>query len=100
MTGAVIAKTIVNLTTYTEDNSLAATYPVVVTATLSGYPFPALSTSPKAFSFMVLNSKLFIASMTLNAVIGKQAILYLPNIIGAIYKVIGTTAFEALVEGN
>ena len=44
MTGTVTTKNTVNLTTYTADSSLAATYVVAVTATLSGYPYAPLST--------------------------------------------------------
>jgi hypothetical protein len=48
MTGSVTAKTTVNLATYTANNSLAGPYNFEVTGTLSGYPYPALSTA--AFS--------------------------------------------------
>jgi hypothetical protein len=53
MTGTVSTKTMVNLTTYTADNSLAATYNIAVTATLSGYPYATLSTAPKTVSLVI-----------------------------------------------
>ncbi len=48
MTGSVSSATIVDLTTYTADKSLADTYTVTVTATLSGYPYSTISTAPHA----------------------------------------------------
>ncbi len=45
MTGTVTTKNTVNFTTYTSNRLLAATYNVAVTATLSGYPYAALSTA-------------------------------------------------------
>ncbi len=45
MTGTVTTKNTVNLTTYTADRLHAAAYNVAVTATLSGYPYAALSTA-------------------------------------------------------
>jgi hypothetical protein len=45
----------VNLTTYTADKSLAATYNFLVTATLSGYPYPSISAAPFAVSLVVVD---------------------------------------------
>ena len=55
MTGSVSSKTTVSLTIYTVDKSLAATYPVAVKATLSGYPYPTLSTAAYVVSLMVVD---------------------------------------------
>jgi hypothetical protein len=41
----VATKNTVNLTTYTSNRLIAATYNVAVTATLSGYPYGTLSTA-------------------------------------------------------
>jgi hypothetical protein len=53
MTGTVSTKTMVSFTTYTADNSLAATYNIGVTATLSSYPYATLSTAPKTVSLVI-----------------------------------------------
>ena len=54
MTGSVF-KTSVNLTIYTADKLLAATYPIAVTATLSGYPYATISTTPYAVALVVVD---------------------------------------------
>ena len=83
MTGTVTTKNTVNLAIFTTDNSKASTYNIVLAATLTDYPYPILQTAPYAVSLVVISSTLLIPTQTMNAVIGKQSILQLPNIIGA-----------------
>jgi hypothetical protein len=53
MTGSVTAKTTVNLATYTSNISLAGPYSFAVTGTLSGYPYPTLSTVAFPISIVI-----------------------------------------------
>ncbi len=53
--GSVSSTTIMKLKTYTSDKSLAATYTFTVVATLSGYPYTALSTAPFAVALVVFD---------------------------------------------
>ena len=55
MTGSVSSTTNVNLATYTAVKSLANTYTVTVTATLSGYPYSTISTAPHDVSILVID---------------------------------------------
>jgi hypothetical protein len=54
-TASVSSTNIVNLATYTTDKSLAATYTVAVIATLSGYPYTAISTASFAVTLVLVD---------------------------------------------
>ena len=55
MTGTVTTMDTVNLRTYTSDRSLAATYPIAVTATLSGYPHTTPAPATLNFTLKVVD---------------------------------------------
>jgi hypothetical protein len=82
----------------TRDPAQAAAGTCVLTATVTLVNYPTVFYSQDITSTNTVTKQIFIASQTLTATIGQDAILLLPNI-GVEYIVLSSTKFLASVNG-